>query len=75
MKVLLKEAADRTLVLLEVEEINYNPEELVLNIWSSQSSFEIRDIEKANADYIVNDAFRCDKVDLSMYEAVRDEED
>ena len=75
MKVLLKEADDGTLVLLEAEEINYLPEERVLNIWSSQSSFEIRDIEKANADYIVNDAFRCDKVDLSMYEAVRDEED
>ena len=75
MKVLLKEAADRTLVLLEVEEINYNPEERVLNIWSSQSSFVIRNIEKSNADYITNDAFRCDKLDLTTYEAVRTEED
>lgn len=75
MKVLLKEADDGTLVLLEAEEINYLPEERVLNIWSSQSSFEIRNIDKANADHIENDAFRCDKLDLSMYEAVRNEED
>lgn len=32
MKVLLKEADDGTLVLLEAEEINYLPEERVLNI-------------------------------------------
>lgn len=33
MKVLLKEADDGALVLLEAEEINYLPEERVLNIW------------------------------------------
>lgn len=71
MKILLKEAKDGTLVVLEAEEINYDPEERVLNIWGSQSSFEIRNLEKSNADYIINDAYRCDKLDLSPYGAVR----
>ena len=71
MKILLKEANDETLVVLEATEINYDPEERVLNIWGNQTDFEIRNLDRRTADSIINDVYRCERLDLALYGAVR----
>ena len=69
MRALIRDESDNTLIVLEVHEACYSPEDQELYLYSSDTDYCIEGIVQVNADSAFTELFENGKVDLSIYKA------
>ena len=62
MRILLRDSEDQTLVLIEAEHINYNPEAQELYVSSDNYDYTVHRIIRANAESAISELFSNGKV-------------
>ena len=69
MRALIRDKSDHTLIVIEVYEACYNPEENELYLYSPDNDYCVEGIVQVNADSAFTDLFENGKADLSIYKA------
>ena len=70
MRALIRDKSDNTLMLIEVTEACYSPEDKELYLTSPDHDYCIEGIVQVNAHSAFTDLFDTGKVDLSIYKAI-----
>lgn len=76
MRVLMTAAMDKTLLVAEVNEINYDPDEKKLYFYVNEGSYVASGVSDVTADNIIHLAYTDGRVDVSSLEVgYADDED
>lgn len=76
MRVLMTAAMDKTLLVAEVNEINYDPDEKKLYFYVNEGSYVASGVSDVTADNIIHLAYTDGRVDASGFEVgYADDED
>ena len=69
MRALLRDKSDNTLIVIEVTEACYSPQDNELYLNSPDNEYCIEGIVQVNADSVFSELFETGKADLSIYKA------
>ncbi len=70
MRVLLCDSVDNSLVALEVDEVNYDPDDRTVCISTVHGWYELYNMTKNLADNIITTLYNEGKIDITEYKAV-----
>ena len=70
MRALLKDGADGTFIVLEVEQVCYDEQARELYLASTDYEYCVPRIIRVNADSVIRELFETGKSDLTCYEAM-----
>ena len=72
MRVVLKDRADQTLMLVEATDVTYDREDLELYFYCGDCCYVVKDIPAPNANAAIQALFESGKVDLTHYASFRE---
>ncbi len=69
MRILMKDSSDSTLFVVEASEVNYDPNDWVIELCTSYGWFEVKNIDPVTAPNVMRSLYRDGRIDLSEYES------